>query len=46
MIGATLLNAVAGTLIPLAGGSLLVKVSMLIAAHFLLALGIRYTGNN
>jgi MFS family permease len=46
MIGAALLNAFAVTLIPLAGGSLLITVSMLIAAHFLLALGIQVHGIN
>jgi MFS family permease len=46
MIGATLLDALAVTLIPLAGGSLPVTVSMLIAAHFLLALGIQVHGIN
>lgn len=46
MIGATLLNAFAVTLIPLAGRSFLVMVSMLIAAHFLLALGIQIHGIN
>jgi MFS family permease len=46
MIGATLLNAFAVTLIPLAGGSLLLMVSMLIAAHFLLAFGIQVHGIN
>jgi len=44
MIGAALLNALAVTLIPLAGGSLPVRVSMLVAAHFLLALGIQVHG--
>lgn len=46
MIGAALLNAFAATLIPLAGGSSLVVVSLLIAAHFLLALGIQVHGIN
>ncbi|HEX8136498.1 MAG TPA: MFS transporter [Pyrinomonadaceae bacterium] len=46
MVGATLLNAFAVTLIPLAGGSRLLTVSMLIAAHFLLALGIQVHGIN
>jgi predicted MFS family arabinose efflux permease len=46
MIGATLLNAFAVTLIPLAGGSVLVMVPMLAAAHFLLALGIQVHGIN
>lgn len=46
MIGAALLNALAVTLIPLAGRSLLLTVSMLIAAHFLLALGIQVHGIN
>jgi MFS family permease len=46
MIGAALLNACAVTLIPLAGGPLLVTVSMLVAAHFLLALGIQVHGIN
>jgi MFS family permease len=46
MIGATLLNALAVSLIPLAGGSLRVIVSMLIAAHFILALGIQAHGIN
>jgi len=46
MIGATLLNACAVTLIPLAGGSLPWIVATLIAAHFLLALGIQVHGIN
>lgn len=46
MIGATLLNAFAVALIPLAGGSLPAVVSTLIAAHFLLALGIQVHGIN
>lgn len=46
MIGATLLNAFAVTLIPLAGGSLPMIVSVLITAHFLLALGIQVHGIN
>lgn len=46
MIGATLLNALAATLIPLAGGPTLVVVSLLVAAHFLLALGIQVHGIN
>jgi predicted MFS family arabinose efflux permease len=46
MIVATLLNAFAVTLIPLAGGPKPVMISMLIAAHFLLALGIQVHGIN
>jgi predicted MFS family arabinose efflux permease len=46
MVGAAFLNAFAVTLIPLAGWSLLVMVSMLIVAHFLLALGIQVHGIN
>lgn len=46
MIGATLLNAVAVVLIPLAGGSFAMMVTALIAAHFLLAFGIQIHGIN
>ena len=46
MIGATLLNAVAVILIPLASGPFPALVSMLIAAHFLLAFGIQIHGIN
>ena len=46
MIGATLLNALAVMLIPLASGSFPVMVSSLIAAHFLLAFGIQVHGIN
>jgi len=46
MIGATLLNAFAVALIPLAGGSLPLIVATLIAAHFLLSLGIHVHGIN
>jgi MFS family permease len=46
MIGSTLLNATASALIPLAGGSLLSTVSMLITAHLMLAFGIQVHGIN
>ncbi len=46
MIGATLLNAVAVILIPLASGPFPALISMLIAAHFLLAFGIQIHGIN
>lgn len=46
MIGATLLNALAVILIPLASGSFAVMVCALIAAHFLLAFGIQVHGIN
>ena len=46
MIAATLLNALAAMLIPLASGSFVTTVSGLIAAHFLLAFGIQIHGIN
>ena len=46
MIAATLLNAFAVILIPLAGGSFPAMVSTLIAAHLLLAFGIQIHGIN
>ncbi len=46
MIAATLLNAFAATLMPLASGSLPVIIFILIAAHFLLAFGIQTHGIN
>ena len=46
MIGATLLNALAVILIPLASGSFPVMVSALTAAHFFLAFGIQIHGIN
>jgi predicted MFS family arabinose efflux permease len=39
MIGATFLNAIAVTLIPLADGGSLVTIGMLMSAHFLMGLG-------
>lgn len=46
MLGATLLTAVAAALIPLATSSSLKLISILIAAHFLMALGIQTHGIN
>src|SRR3977135_4492314 len=46
MIGATLLNAFAVALIPLAGGSTITTVAILMTAHFLLAFGIQVHGIN
>lgn len=46
MAGATLLNAFAAALIPLARGSEAATISTLVAAHFLLALGIQVHGVN
>lgn len=46
MIAATLLNALAVMLIPLAGGSFAITVTGLMAAHFLLAFGIQIHGIN
>jgi predicted MFS family arabinose efflux permease len=46
MIGATLVNALAALLIPLAGGSIAVAVSLVAVAHFLIAFGIQLYGIN
>jgi MFS family permease len=46
MIAATLLNALAVILIPLSRGSFTSIISVLLAAHFLLALGIQIHGIN
>lgn len=46
MVGATLLNALAALLIPLASGSIAVAVSLVAVAHFLIALGIQLYGIN
>lgn len=46
MLGATLLTAIAATLIPMAIGSPATIISMLVVAHFLMALGIQIHGIN